>query len=85
MIWNFYVLTFYGVIKLRREQPDAYRPYKVPLYPFIPIVAMLGGSYVVISTIISQFPKAVVGFGIMLVGLPIYAYYENKEKKQTID
>ena len=34
-IWSFYVLTFIGVIKLRKSQPDLYRPYKVPMYPVI--------------------------------------------------
>lgn len=78
MIWNFYILTFFAVIKLRREQPDALRPYKVPLYPIIPIIAIGGGLYVVISTIITQFSYAAAGIGIMLLGLPVYAYYQKK-------
>ena len=85
MIWNFYILTFYGVIKLRKEQPDAVRPYKVPLYPFIPIVAIAGGLYVVISTIITQSSYALVGMAIMFIGLPVYSYYEKKEKKMLND
>ena len=32
-IWAFYTLTFIGVIKLRKTQPDLKRPYKVPFYP----------------------------------------------------
>lgn len=80
MIWNFYILTFYGVIKLRKSHPDVVRPYKVPLYPIIPIIAILGGAAVVISTIITQFTYAMAGIGIMLLGLPVYAYYEKKDK-----
>ena len=33
-VWSFYVLTFIGVIKLRKTQPNLHRPYKVPLYPY---------------------------------------------------
>ncbi len=42
-VWAFYVLTFIGVFKLRKDQPNLERPYKVPLYPFIPMIAIAGG------------------------------------------
>ena len=80
MVWNFYILTFYGVIKLRKSSPNAIRPYKVPLYPIIPIIAISGGAAVVISTIVTQFTYAMAGIGIMLLGLPVYAYYDKKDK-----
>ncbi len=32
-VWSFYVLTFIGVMKLRKTHPNLNRPYKVPLYP----------------------------------------------------
>ncbi|MGX7030168.1 APC family permease [Vagococcus zengguangii] len=83
MVWIFYCLTFYGVIKWRRERPDAIRPYKVPLYPVIPIIAIMGGGYVVISTLITQFTYAISGIIIMLAGLPIYYYYTMKETKAS--
>ena len=42
-IWAFYTLTFIGVIKLRKTQPDLKRPYKVPFYPVIPIISICSG------------------------------------------
>ena len=51
-VWSFYVLTFVGVIKLRKTQPNLHRPYKVPLYPIIPITAILGGIIRCIKSII---------------------------------
>ncbi len=48
-VWSFYILTFLGVMKLRKTQPDLNRPYKVPLYPIIPIIAIAGGLFVVIN------------------------------------
>lgn len=78
MVWNFYILTFYGVIKWRKERPDAERPYKVPLYPIIPMIAIIGGLCVVISNIFTQFTYSAVGILIMLAGLPLYEYYTKK-------
>ena len=39
-VWSFYVLTFIGVMKLRKTHPNLNRPYKVPLYPIIPLIAI---------------------------------------------
>jgi APA family basic amino acid/polyamine antiporter len=36
--WIFYAAGAYGVFVLRRKMPDAPRAYKVPGYPFVPII-----------------------------------------------
>ena len=72
-IWIFYTMLFAGVIKLRKTRPDMERPYKVPLYPIIPIIAVIGGAFIVISTLMSQTQNAVLGIFITLLGLPVYS------------
>ena len=39
--WAFYAVGAYGVFVLRRKQPDAPRPYKVPGYPIVPWIFVL--------------------------------------------
>lgn len=73
-VWIFYVLTFIGVIRLRKTKPDLKRPYKVPLYPFIPILAILGGLFVVINQFFTSPIISSGGIIITLIGLPIYSY-----------
>ena len=82
VVWIFYILTFVGVIVLRSKEPNLERPYKVPLYPVVPLVAILGGGYVVISTLMTQTSNALLGLGIALVGLPIY-FVLNKSKQKA--
>lgn len=77
-IWIFYTMLFIGVIKLRKARPDMKRPYKVPMYPIIPIIATLGGVFVVISTLLSQPKNAISGLIITLIGLPVYGYMKKK-------
>ncbi|SCI21371.1 MULTISPECIES: APC family permease [unclassified Romboutsia] len=72
-IWIFYTMLFAGVIKLRKTRPDMKRPYKVPLYPVVPIIAIIGGAFIVISTLMSQTQNAVLGIFITLLGLPVYS------------
>lgn len=74
--WLFYVLTFIGVIRLRKTQPDTPRSYKVPLYPVIPLIAIISGSFVLINLLLfSGWGPRLVAFGslgITALGLPIY-------------
>ena len=80
-IWIFYTMLFIGVIKLRKTRPNMERPYKVPLYPIIPMVATLGGIFIVISTMISQPKNAMSGILITLIGLPVYSIVKNKKEE----
>lgn len=78
VMWIFNVLIFYAVIKLRRTQPELERPYKVPLYPFLPVVAILGGLFVLVTTIINQPILAMTGIVITLLGIPVYLVTNRK-------
>lgn len=71
-IWVFYVLTFIGVIILRKRKPELNRPYKVPLYPIIPLVAIIGGGFVVLNQLFTTPIISAGGIIITIIGFPIY-------------
>ncbi|GFZ26253.1 APC family permease [Lactobacillus corticis] len=79
VMWTFTTMLAVGVVILRKRQPDLPRPFKVPLYPLVPIIAILGGLFIVISTIINQFALSLIGIGLTLLGLPVY-YYQTRKK-----
>ena len=83
VIWIFYTMLFVGVMKLRKTKPQMERPYKVPLYPIIPIIAIVGGVFVVVSTLITQPKNSIVGLIITLIGLPVYEYMKKKNSNQN--
>ena len=82
-IWAFYTLTFIGVIKLRKTQPDLKRPYKVPFYPVIPIISICSGLFVVIDQLfLAGMKSSMISLGgiiITLIGLPVYAVMTKKK------
>ena len=82
VIWVFYTLTFIAVIKLRKDQPNLHRPYKVPLFPIVPIIAIAGGTYIGVSTFINTPGMAIAASIAALIGLPIYAM-QTKKKAAT--
>ncbi|MFR3523008.1 MAG: APC family permease, partial [Clostridia bacterium] len=86
-IWAFYTLTFIGVIKLRKTQPDLKRPYKVPFYPVIPIISICSGLFVVIDQLfLAGMKSSMISLGgviITLIGLPVYSFMtKNKPELQ---
>lgn len=72
VIWVFYTLTFLAVIILRKREPELERPYKVPLYPIIPGIALLGGLFILINTLFTQTGLALLGIGLTVIGLVFY-------------
>lgn len=70
-VFSFYGLAFFAVFILRKKNPDA-KTYKVPLYPFIPILAIVGAVYIVVSTLIDTPMDALYSVIILIIGLPVY-------------
>ena len=81
-VWSFYVLTFIGVIKLRKTHPNLHRPYKVPLYPIVPLIAICSGLFVVLNQLFFAGAKNTMmslgGVVVTLIGLPVYSYMTKK-------
>ena len=82
VMWTFNTMLAIAVIILRKREPELRRPFKVPWYPIIPIISVLGGIFIVVSTIINQFILSIIGIGLTLLGLPIYFYMQKQNKEE---
>ena len=84
--WIFYTLTFVCVIRLRQTHPELERKYKVPLYPVVPILAIISGVYVIISQLaLSGWTNTLLSIGsivVTLIGLPVYSMAKKRYAKQ---
>ncbi len=82
-IWIFYTSTFIGVFILRKKNKNKEKDllFKTPLYPITPIIAISGALFVLYSTIVSDLQGVLVSVGLVLLGIPVYLYYKNKNKK----
>ena len=78
----FYMLTIVGIFILRKQRPEAPRPYKAFGYPVLPIVyIMMGITFC--SLLIIYKPKFTwPGLIITLIGIPIY-YIAMRNKKNS--
>ncbi|WP_057912180.1 APC family permease [Peribacillus muralis] len=77
-VFCFYGLAFFAVFILRKRDPHA-KTYKVPLYPIIPIVAIVGALYIVVSTLIDTPLDALYSLIILVIGMPVYWLLKKSE------
>ncbi|MCT3441462.1 serine/threonine protein kinase, partial [Limosilactobacillus fermentum] len=57
------------------------RPFSTPWYPFVPLVAIAGGIFVLISEIFND-PEGVLLFiGIVVVGLPVFYLVKKIDRR----
>ncbi|MDF3077488.1 MAG: amino acid permease [Sphingobacteriaceae bacterium] len=73
----FYVLTIFGIYRLRAKRPDAERPYKAFGYPVLPAIYIIMGLAFCTLLIIYKPEFTWPGLIIVLIGLPIYYLWKN--------
>ncbi|WP_414052123.1 APC family permease [Macrococcus animalis] len=78
IIYIFYIAAFIGLFILRQRNKGLKRDYSVPLYPIIPIVALLGGAFIIVSTLMSDFIGSMLGVLFVVIGIPFYFILRNK-------
>ncbi|HUE82914.1 MAG TPA: amino acid permease [Pyrinomonadaceae bacterium] len=89
VFWFFFFMVGLSLIILRRKEPDVARPFRVPLYPFVPIAFCLTCLYMLQASLAYTGIGALVGVGVLLAGLPVLLlarYWQhnplgNKENK----
>jgi len=75
--WIFYAVSATAVLVLRRSEPDAKRPFRVPGYPVTPLLFVVAASAVVLNTLFTQPVQGMLGLLVVLVGAPIYLFWKH--------
>jgi amino acid transporter len=82
VFWMFFCLTGVALLLLRTTDPDAPRPFRVPGYPFVPLIFCGWCAYMVVGTVLYDPLKSLIGLGILLAGLPLYFLPQKLKQKQ---
>lgn len=79
VFWGFFLLTGLSLLILRSKEPDVPRPFRVPLYPVLPLVFCAWCGYMVYGAINYKGVESLIGLLILVVGLPFY-YMPNQRR-----
>jgi APA family basic amino acid/polyamine antiporter len=75
--WIFFGLLAVGLMRLR-NRPGLVREYKIWGYPWVPIIFAVSAFGIVANQIVSDPRESVIGLGMVLIGLPVYAIWGRK-------
>jgi APA family basic amino acid/polyamine antiporter len=78
--WIFYALGAVSIFVYRRRQPHAVRPFRVPGYPWTPLVFVLTASAIVVNTLFVQPREAALGLAVVLLGTPAYRVWRARAR-----
>jgi basic amino acid/polyamine antiporter, APA family len=76
---TFTALTIGSVLVLRRRYPQLARPYRVPLYPVLPILAIAIMALIVAYSLMYRPVESLLGSAVVLAGIPFYVLWRKPE------
>ncbi len=85
ILWVFFGMNGVALIILRRRSPDAKRPYRVWGYPYVPVVFLFVTLYLLVNTLVATPMRALAGLGLIVVGLPIYEYFNRRGEHEPLN
>ena len=71
----FFALTTAAVFRLRATQPDRARPYRVTGYPLVPLLYVLGTTWMIGNTVATEPAQALGALVFLALGIPVYAWF----------
>ncbi len=90
MTWVSYGLGAVGIFMLRKKMPDAQRPYKIWMHPFVTLLFIIFTAFFLIITVYNDVTNylndrqpvvnSLLGILITLLGVPLFFYFRKKEK-----
>lgn len=85
VFWLFFLLVGIALFVLRRREPDLPRPFRVPLYPVLPLLFCATSAYLLYSSLAYTGRGALVGVGVLAVGgLLLLLLKPNPHPEETL-
>ena len=80
--WLFYALGAASIFVFRRKSSNRELPYRVPGYPWTPLLFIAAAAALVLNTIATQTGRAAIGLGIVLLGTPAYFIWRRRTRRR---
>lgn len=67
-----YTSGFASLLALRKKEPDLSRPWKVPAYPFLPVLMLILSIAFLVGAIIQDLPSSQYALLFLVISYPVY-------------
>ncbi len=78
VFWLFLLLVGIAFFVLRRREPERERPFRVPFYPYKPLLFCLTCAWLLYASLAYTGLGALVGVAVLLLGIPLYVYVQRR-------
>jgi len=76
-----YIVSCLSIIKLRKTEPDMPRPFHVPFYPVLPLIALTIASVALVAMTYYNFQLAIIYFAVIAIAFVLYRLFNSTDKK----
>lgn len=77
---GFQCLVVVSAMVLRKKMANALRPYRIPLYPWLPAMSFLASLFLMVTTIQANPAEAAIGTVIVCSGIPVWFVYRRSRR-----
>jgi basic amino acid/polyamine antiporter, APA family len=81
IFWFFFLLSSISLLILRVRDPHRPRPFRVPLYPFLPLLFCAACGYLLYSSLVYTGTGAIVGVVVVALGIPFVIRHRQLQNR----
>jgi ethanolamine permease len=74
-----YIISMVTLLKLRQKEPELHRPFRVPLYPFFPIVALIIASFSFVAMAFYNGKLVSIYFLVLGISYGVFKYWKKAD------
>lgn len=75
VFWGFLLLVGLALMRLRRKDPGAHRPFRVPLYPILPLIFCVVCGYLTYSSVVYAHSQGAVHISLIVMAVGVVALF----------
>jgi amino acid transporter len=83
VFWFFFLLAGLSLFVLRTKEPEVARPFRVPLYPLVPLLFCMTCVYMLQSSLAYTGIGALVGVAVLMGGIPLLLWARRREDMKS--
>jgi amino acid transporter len=76
-VWIFFALTAIALLRLRRKEPNLFRPYRAWGYPWTPLIFLIAAVALTVNLWMVRPVRSSLGLAVILGGIPFFHYWRK--------
>jgi APA family basic amino acid/polyamine antiporter len=76
-----YAASFISLLVLRRREPAAERPFRVPLYPTLTLVALAGSLSFLVASVVADPRDSLFALLLLVASVPAFFWMRRRQRR----